>query len=244
MNIYEKKFVVSIPDIGENNLLTNDAILRYLQEIAALHSDLCGFGLNQVDSNHLTWILLNWKYKVFSRPKWNTTLLIKTWCRKSEKLYSYRDFEIYDENQNLVAIATSKWLLFNIQKNAIQLITPEIMACYETYDKSVFSTFTEKLKEPESYDTKTSFYFQRRDVDTNHHVNNISYLRMAYEILPAPIYASCDFREIEIMYKKETFLSNECIAAYKQLAPNTHIVTIKSKDEKNLHAIVYLHSFA
>ncbi len=44
-------------------------------------------------------MLLYWKIKIYSRPKWNTKLIVKTWPRKIEKVSSWRDFEVYDENR-------------------------------------------------------------------------------------------------------------------------------------------------
>ena len=36
MDIYSKKFEVTLSDVGENNELSNKGILRFLQEIACL----------------------------------------------------------------------------------------------------------------------------------------------------------------------------------------------------------------
>ena len=46
MDIYSNLFTVTLPDVGENNVLTNKGILRMFQEIACLHSASAGFGVN------------------------------------------------------------------------------------------------------------------------------------------------------------------------------------------------------
>ncbi len=41
----------------------------------------------------------------------------------------------------------------------------------------------------------------RRDIDANHHVNNVNYLEFAYDALPEKI--NLNFENLEIFYKKQ-----------------------------------------
>ena len=175
MDIYSYNLKVDFSDVGENNRLSNKGILRIMQEVAGLNSDAKGYGLNDTPKTGLAWLILNWKLKVFSRPKWNTNLTIKTWTRSSNPLFSYRDLEIYDDKNDLVAIATSKWILFDVNKKSITKLPQEVQESFNCIDKSVFSEkIKEKLKEPESSKLVLKYKIQRRDIDTNHHVNNLN----------------------------------------------------------------------
>jgi acyl-ACP thioesterase len=49
-----------------------------------------------------------------------------------DKLYAYRDYEIYDQNNNLLGIATSKWILINIETKKIQKLYTELEERYTT----------------------------------------------------------------------------------------------------------------
>ena len=69
----------------------------------------------------------------------------------------------------------------------------------------------EKLKEPEISEITFDYIVQRRDVDTNHHVNNLHYLDYAYEALPNDVYINNDFKNVEIMYKHEAKLGDNII---------------------------------
>ena len=242
MGIFTYNTRVNLCDIGENNKLTNKAILEYMQEAASAHSDSAGFGLNNVPTTHLGWIILNWKLKVFSRPVWNTKITVKTWSRPIEKLYFYRDFEMYDEANNLIAIASSKWILINTETHAIQRALPDMNEKYQSTDKLVFDTpMVEKLKEPETSEMNFEYAVQRRDVDTNHHVNNIHYLEYAYEALPEDIFLKNDFTNIEIMYKHEAKLGDNIVGLYSKTENDEHIITIKGKEANTLHAIIKLY---
>lgn len=243
MDIYSYNLKVDFSDVGENNRLSNKGILRIMQEVAGLNSDANGYGLNDTPKTGFAWLILNWKLKVFSRPKWNTSLTIKTWTRSKNPLFSYRDLEIYDDENNPVAIATSKWILFDVNKKTITKLTQEVQESFNCIDKSVFSEkIKEKLKEPEDSKFVLKYTIQRRDIDTNHHVNNLNYLDYAYEALPEDVYSNMNFSNIEIMYKHEAKLGDTLSIFYSHTDDNEHVITIKDEEKKNLHTIIKLYN--
>jgi len=94
---FESKYYVGIRDIGINNKITNVAILGFLEEIGSAHSATCGYGVNDIETKKRAWLIMDWKLKVFERPKYGDEITIKTWSRPIEKhpFYTYRDFEVY-----------------------------------------------------------------------------------------------------------------------------------------------------
>jgi len=243
MDIYTKKFEISFSDINLNNELSNKGILRIMQEIAGLHSSTLGYGLNDAPKTGYAWLLLNWKLKVFSRPKWESSLTVNTWSKSMNPLFAYRDIEILDDKNNLVAIGSSKWILFDINKKSLIKIPSEVKDNFPSVDKSVFEEkFVEKLKEPENSNFVYEYTIQRRDIDTNHHVNNLNYLDYAYEALPEDLFTGINFSNVEIMYKHEAKLGDKISVFYSHTEENEYIVTIKNKDSNNLHAIIKLYN--
>ena len=242
MDIYTKKFDITFSDIDENNKLSNKGILRIMQEIAGLHSSSLGYGLNDAPKTGFAWLLLNWKLRVFSRPKWEETLTVNTWSKSMNPLFAYRDIEIFDNKNNLVAIGSSKWILFDINKQSLCKIPNEVKEVFPSIDKSVFEEkFVEKLKEPENSNFIYEYTIQRRDIDTNHHVNNLNYLDYAYEVLPEDVYLNTSFSNVEIMYKHESKLGDTISVFHSYAQENEHIITIKDKERKKLHAIIKLY---
>ena len=157
-------------------------------------------------------------------------------------LFAYRDIEIYDDNNNLVAIGSSKWILFDINKKSICKIPDEVKEKFPNIDKSVFEEkFNEKLKEPENSNFVYEYQIQRRDIDTNNHVNNLNYLDYAYQALPEDIFFNINFSNVEIMYKHESKLGDTISVLYSHTEDNEHIITIKDEEQKKLHAIIKLY---
>lgn len=238
--IYKENFKMGLKDIWKNNEISNKAILECLENVAGYHSDSIGCGLNANEQSHLSWILLDWKVKVIKRPKYGQTLEVSTWSRKIERVYAYRDFEIYDEENNLCAIATSKWLLINIKTKKITRVEPEMAEKYETETgKKVFEEELGKLKKPEHFERETKYVTKRRDIDIIGHMHNTYYLDLAYEALPDEVYAKRPFSEFRIMYKKEIKLGQTVNLKYTNIGEK-HIIVFESNDGETLHAIVEL----
>ena len=170
--IYKCKYRIGLTDVGMSNLITNKAILKVFENAGGMHSELVGYGLNNIEKTGLSWVLLGWKVKVINRPKYNTEIEIHTWARDSNKISTYRDFEIYDERGNLLIIATSKWILVDLNKEKMVELSPEIINLYQKEEKCVFEDRTiQKLKEPNLYSNQISYPILRSDIDSNNHVH-------------------------------------------------------------------------
>ena len=242
MGVYEYKTRIQFCDIDENNKLSAKGLIRILGEVAGIHSETVGYGLSHTPQTHLTWMLLNWKIEFLLRPSWNSELTIKTWARAFSKIASNRDFNVYDTNNNLVAKATSKWVLIDFEKHIPLRITEEISEKFGKIDISVFDIeVNDKEQEPENSSFIYDYKIKKRDIDTNHHVNNLYYLDFAYDALPNEF---CDkyFDNIEILYKKQIKLEDtiKCFYAYNENTKQ-HVVTIKNEDLSIVHAIIKLY---
>lgn len=239
MAIIEHKFEIGFRDVGKSNTLTNKALLGFLEDIAGMHSNQVGFGLNNIEETGLTWVLLNWKVKVFKRPIYGESILVKTWARDTSKFYTYRDFEVFNNNNEKIAIATTKWVLMDAKTMSLIKISDNVIAPYNLETKKVFENEPEpnKLTIPDEFILEQNYVVQRKDIDINRHVHNVTYLDIAYEVLPEDIYENVCFDNFEIMYKKETKLG-ETIKCFYSKIDSSHFVVMKTEDEKQIHCIV------
>lgn len=239
MAIISHNFKIGFRDVGKSNKLTNRGLIGFLEDIAGIHSNIVGYGLNDIQSTGLTWILLNWKIRVLKRPIYGDEITIKTWARNSEKFFTFRDYEVFDSTNCLIAKATSKWLLLNANTLSIEKITNQIMNKYEPENINVFNDEPEinKISDPKTYSSLFTYTVQRKDIDINDHMHNVYYLDLAYEALPEDIYKNYEFNNFEIMYKKEIKLG-ETVKCFYSNINDEHYITIKSENEKVLHTII------
>lgn len=238
--VLTEKFKIGLKDIGKNDEIKNVAILEFLEDIGGRHSDLAGYGVNDIPKTHLGWILLDWKLKVIKRPKYGQELTIKTWGRERNKAFTYRDFEIYDDNNNLCVIATSKWAVVDVRYRKLARLTDEIMEKYQIEDKHVFEEKDiKKVSIPEKFERSIDYTVTRKDIDLNGHMHNLYYIDLAYEALPDDIYEKRPFDNVVINYKKEIRFGEKIECNYAEI-DGKYIVVIKNKNEEKINAVIEL----
>ena len=242
--ILKEDFKVELNAIGKENYIKNIAILEMLENIATHHSDMVGFGPNDIRNVGYSWILLDWKLNVLKRPKYGEKLNVNTWAKlidgKTRMTSTYRDFEVYNEQGQLSAIGTSKWVLVNIETGRIAKIEEELIGKYNPEYKSVFDIEElGKIKVPEEFSNEIQYKVNRKDIDINGHMHNLYYLDLAYEALPEEIYNKRPFDNVRIQYKNEIKYGDivKCKYTFEE---NNHIITICSEDETKIHAIIIL----
>lgn len=240
---YKKEYEVRLEDLGKDNLATDIAILKMLEEIAEQNSFEVGFGLENLAETNSAWLLLDWKFEIIKRPKYKEKIDVETWSRKMERCYGYRDFEVYNKEKELIAKGTSKWVLIDIEKRRPVRIEDSVAEKYAKYNDKGYSVFENEIEKIEEITEDNLQYIreykvQRRDIDVNKHMNNIAYLVLAYEMLPDEVYENNLFKNIRITYKKE-LRYGETVKCYYTNKENKHIITIKSEDKIN--AIVELY---
>lgn len=236
----EHNFYVGLRDINYLKELSNTSLLSYLEDVACMHSEIAGYGVSNMEEVKRTWVLLSWKIKVIKRPKFNDTIKVKTWSRLIDKFYAFRDFEIYNQNDEVIGIATSKWIFIDTEKGKIVKVTDEVSSKYEQEHISVFEEQDlEKLEEPQDFINKVNYKITKNMIDVNNHLHNIYYLDVAKEVLPDEVAVLKEASEFEVMYKHEVKLGETVTAVYSK-KDDYHYVSIKNEAGNKTHAIIRL----
>lgn len=241
--IYTESVKIPLKDINNDLTVTDRGILELFENVCSHHSDMVGYGVASRGDTGFTWILMDWKVKVIRRPKYGENIWVSTWARyingELKKAYTYRDFEVLDENGDVCIIATSKWVIINTETRRIVHIDDNIMAAYELEERSVFEEQElDKLKEPNEVEHEVEYIVKRSEVDFVSHVHNLYYIDLAYNALPENVYNLRPFNEFRISYKKEIKLGDKikCKYSYEN---DMHIVSIVDENDK-LHSIITL----
>ena len=263
---FEEDFKINFTQVGFHNELTNKSFLSFMEDIAGDHSQHFNMSFSELFKQNLTWVLLNWKLHVLKRPKDNEQLRVITWGRFFNKLFVLRDFKVFDENDELCAIATSKWCLLDTNTHKMAHLFPDLNERYSKFpEESVFGIQDlpkiDLPNENEKPVNTLNYKIRRFDLDLNKHVHNLNYLNYAYEVLPEVVYfENQELKNVEIAYKKEVSLNEEIkIDLYEsdhdniRVKEGNHItferfnetpiytILIKSKDDSELYAIIKLY---
>ena len=231
----EHNFFVGFRDVDFKNKLKIKSALSYLEDIGGIHSNIAGYGLLDIERNKKTWVLIDWKLEFIRRPNYSENLRVKTWSNGVEKIYALRDFYMYDENNEIVAKATSKWVLIDIENKTISKLTDEVMNAYTVEPEKAFEGKIEKLKEPENYINSVKVKITKDMLDVNGHVHNINYIDFVTQVMPLEIMQNAKI--VGVHYKKE-IRNEDVIKCYYGIKDNNYYSVIKSEDDKIVHAIL------
>jgi medium-chain acyl-[acyl-carrier-protein] hydrolase len=216
---YQQQFQIRSYEIDPRGKIKLSTLLNYLQESASQHAAQLGVSVVNLFARNLTWVLSRYHIEIFDCPEWGQTVQINTWPSAKINLFALREFEILNENQDRLAIATSSWLLLDIKKK--QPVRPEDhLPKYPHRADRVIADNFETIPEIEQIDIELPFRVRVSDLDLNQHVNHVSYIEWALETVPADILRKYQPIKLEIAFRGEAFYGDKILSRTQRIASN------------------------
>lgn len=184
--ISESVFSVRFSDCDFTSRLRISSFFDYMEETAILDAEKNGYGIWKMVENGYTSVISRIKLRINNLPRWGEKLAVSTWTKS---IYAHkvalRDYSIRDGRGNVVAEATSSWLLVNLKTGRAE--DPELAPFLPTLypEKSAISENLELFEarpNPREVLTKLACY---SDLDLNRHVNNCRYVDWVLDALAA-----------------------------------------------------------
>jgi len=216
------------------------SILGFFNEIAQEAGYYYDKEKNILKDESLAWIILNWDIDINIYPKYREQIKVCTIARSIDRFVAFREFQLFDEKDQLLARGKSKWILLNLEKRRPAVARDYMYALYGVTEKDAPFAVTrpEELKDPG--DEQILFRVRKRDVDDYEHVNNTVYAYWINESVPDDITDQMLLKNLRIYYKRETTYPND-VFIHNRVADKEHILhRIDQTDGKNL---VYAESF-
>lgn len=238
--IYEKDFSIYLRDTDKNNKMRYSSYLNIMQEVGGLHADELGHGLNEEIKTGKAWIVIAWKLEIFKRPGWNEKIKVRTWIGKVDKIYHYRDYELLDNNDEVIAKGVAQWVMLDTVNKRIMRAEESYVSEFEVVEREGFDNSINKINtriNQENLEEIYKYIIERRDVDKNSHMNNIVYLDLALEGLSDE--EIDNISNIEIHYKTECKYNEEIIFAKEKVEDKNNIY-ILDKNKEKVHSLVIL----
>ena len=195
-----KNFYVGYSDVDSNDKCRLSKILDLCQNVATIHSDGIGYGTKGMMDRGWAWLVTGMRIRIYKYPIADREVECRTWSRGIKGILAKRDYEIFDDSGEKIIIGTSSWALFNLTEQKLMRAPQEMQDAYQKIDRSVFEGEDEtRLKDNEIVEVEKEFEIGKRDIDTNHHLNNARYFDLISEVLPDDL----DVKEFECAYKKQ-----------------------------------------
>lgn len=191
-------------EVNAQTLLDIPGIIDYFQDCSTFHSEELGIGIEYLKSKNRVWMITNWHLIIRRYPHIGEEVTISTWPYGFNSMLGYRSFTMTDSKGELLAAANSIWVLMDTEK-----MRPTHTKSIEV-DRYVLETAfpmeesPRKMNIPEEYNKEEPFQVIRSNLDSNNHVNNGQYIKMATEYLPSDF----TFGEVLVEYKKSALLGD------------------------------------
>lgn len=203
----ECNFYIKGPECGPDDCIHMSVLMGNIQEAAEVGAADCGFDTADINSKGACWIVLRNRIHIIRLPKWRENIKIRTWHTGIDKFYYGREYEIYDEDDNRIAFASSLWIIADIEshKPIIPGKTPGFNISESQNDIKVFGENCPKLtsKIIENSNLVMAKYADYSELDHNHHVNNSRYLAWIYDVLHKENIDTSLVNEVSINYLNE-----------------------------------------
>lgn len=235
--LHEKTFTVRYYEVGPSRLVRPATLLDYLQEAAAEHAALLQIGVQALHHRDLTWVLSRLRLTVVRYAGVGETMLVRTWPSTRGSLSSYREFEVLDRTGEIVARATTAWVLFDLlRRRPVRLA--KVLPDFSLDPRRAIADDFPSLPRPESSGRGLSFSVRQGDLDMNHHVNNAVYVGWALESAPEEVAQALVPVDIEVAYRAEALAGDtvlaRCVPAHGA-APGRYLhEIIRQKDDMEL----------
>jgi acyl-ACP thioesterase len=187
-------------------------LCRFLQESAGNHAQDLGVSIDTLLSQGITWILSRFHIKIHRCPRWRERIRIETWPSNAMGCYVFRDFKIFNDQDELLISASSIWLIIDVKRRVPLRIPEHIVEMRVTDRERALSDSFDTIWRPEQVSLEKRFSVRCSDLDLNQHVNNVSYVEWAVETVPDNIWQTHQITEIEVSFRAEGLYGNVVIS--------------------------------
>lgn len=213
-----KKYIIGIGDVDFLQTLKISSLFNLFQEIAGVHADQLGFGIDIITANHgVTWVLVKIKVEIERLPLWNEEIEIETWPQRPKRFEFERDYIVRDTEGNILVRAISSWVIMDIKTRELRK-TELIHVNYPdpVKEERAIDGKIGKLKpycESELVYKKTVGY---SDIDLNEHLNNSKYIDYIMDCFTCEEHKKYKAGSIQVSYVNEA-LPGETIALKRDI---------------------------
>lgn len=205
---YTQQFQVRNYEVDTRGYLSPVVLLNFLQEAGGRHARQLGVAVADLHRSGLTWVLSRLHLQVHGLPRSYAWITLRTWPSSRSGLFSCREFEVFAENGELLAVATSSWAAIDLDHRRPVRLDKHLLPYRLDPRRAIADPFA-TLPQPKHREADVRFAVRRGDLDINQHVNNTVYAGWLLESVPEATYANHRLAALELGFRAEAFAGEE-----------------------------------
>lgn len=196
---------VRYSEVGEDGLLSLQSLLDYFQDCSTFHSEDIGLGMDYLKEKGQVWLLSAWQICIARYPRLSESIVIGTAPYEFKSFMGYRNFLMKTKEGEALAWANSIWTLLDVSSMRPAKPGEEMLAGYTLEERYPMDYAPRKIAAQGEGRQMESFTVKPHHLDTNHHVNNGQYVRMAMDCIPGEF----PIGQLRVEYKSQAVLGDE-----------------------------------
>jgi acyl-ACP thioesterase len=205
--------------------MTIPAILDCFEDAATYEAETGPVSMANLASLGIVWVLSSWQIEVERRPKLFENIKIFTAPYDFKGFLGYRNFWIEGESGEVIVKASSIWTLLDTDNLRPTKPTEEVLKGYELKEKLDMDYKPRKIAIKGNPIEGESFKIRKYQIDSNQHVNNVEYVKLAMETLPM----DKEVTSLRVEYKKSAHYGDTLKTLIYNDDNNTHQVVLEDE---------------
>lgn len=226
MNAEQKRigtysFVAEPFHVDFTGRLTWGVLGNHLLNCAGFHAQERGFGMATLNEENYTWVLSRLAVEMEEMPRQYESFTVQTWVENVYRLFTDRNFAIFDKDGKVLGYARSVWAMINMHtRRPIDLLEVNGGSITDyVCDEPCPIGKPSRIKVHAEEET-SSLRARYSDIDINGHVNSIRYIEHILDLFPLEMYSRKRIRRFEMAYVAESYY-DDLLAFYQELEPGT-----------------------
>lgn len=205
-----KKIYINPRDADFSGFISLKSLCDFILQVAGDDADERGFGLWKLRERNFSWVLCYIAIEIKRFPKCGETIDIDTWVEKVNRIFTFRHFDIYDENGDIVISASTNWSMIDFKQRSMVNITKEIDCTNVVRNEPLKISPIKRV--PSFEPTRSSEHIVKfSDIDVNQHTNSSKYLEWMCDFIQNPFEILHTVKRVDINYHHEAIYNDRVI---------------------------------
>lgn len=210
--MYQCKDRVSYSRIDTEGKIKVHAIVNALQDCCLFHSEEVGLSCMDLKEDAHAWLVNSWHIVFKRRPSMGEEFVIRTWPYKFRGVFGMRNFLMESPEGETLVYADSQWFYFDQKTGKPIKAKPEDVEPFGMGEPYPMEYTSRKLAYPDGMEFRGKVRVCENHLDTNEHMNNGEYIRIAANFLPLGF----QVEDLQVEYRLAAKLGEEIYVRTKQ----------------------------
>lgn len=225
--MYSYKSRIRYSELDETGHLRLESLLDYFQDCSNFQSEDIGLGVDYLKERNMVWVMSSWQIMVERFPKLCETVTVGTAPYEFKGFVGFRNFLMTDEEGKRLACANTIWSLLDTRTGKPVRPTEEMLKGYVLEPKLDMEYAPRRIQIPEEMERQDAVQIKTHHLDTNHHVNNGQFVRIALDSLQK----NCRVKQLRAEYKKQVMLGDVLTPYTREMEDGSYVIVLKDTEE-------------